>query len=250
MTATTNAVVVSMTTERSTSQNSGTACSLIVRYTVAGKEYTQPSSISSGGNCALSAGQTIPINYNPQNPGSWVYNLKSITMFLSIFFWAGLLFAVTSFITFIIRLLSIIYGWKLLQQGRTLAKSLPQGVSLGGLIEEIKQNFTGVVFNHGAAGVPMIPGLSFMQATPQAQAVPNPIQQDVVSPAAPMSPPQQVTNLDNPFMQPTQTPAQTVSAPPLTSPPEPATVNPTSDPAVHSEVNRQNDYPSSQPPLS
>jgi hypothetical protein len=243
MTSTTNAVIVSMTPVRSSTQSSGTACSLIVRYTVTGKEYAQPSSISSSGYCGLTAGQTIPIDYNPKNPGMWAYNLKSITTFVSIFFWAGLFFVVVSIITFIIRLLSIIYGWKLLQQGRTLAKSIPEGPSLGRLVEEIKQNFTGVIFKRSATDIPASPELAFMKVL-QGQALPNPLRQEAVSLSTPVSP-QQVANVDNPPTQPIQASAQAVSVPsPSSSTGGLTSVNTTSSLSPQPEVDHQNDHPS------
>ena len=175
MTATTSASIVSVAQEASTSSRGGTTCQLTVRYNVAGKDYTQPSPMSSSGDCSLTIGQTIPINYNPQNPASWAYNLKSTNMFLSIFSWAGVLVAITSFVTFIIRLLSIIFGWKLLKSGRALAKTLPQGTSLASVIEEIKQNFTGVVFNRGGKGMVAVPAMAMAAAQPMQAFVPQPV---------------------------------------------------------------------------
>lgn len=193
MTATTNAVVVAMTPQTSSSSSSGSACAATVRYSVAGKEYTQPSSFSSSSYCALAAGQTVSINYNPQSPGAWAYGAASMKGFFSVFFWVGLLAAIMSFVTFIIRLLSIIFGWKLLQSGRALAKTLPQGVSLGTLIEEIKQNFKGTLFNGGGMSMPSMPFMQHAQVqTPVAVVAPSvaevPVQPQPVTPVAPAAP--------------------------------------------------------------
>lgn len=209
MTATTNATVVSMIPVASTSSQSGNACSLNVQYTVAGKVYTQPSSMSSSDNCTLTAGQTIAISYNPQNPGAWAYNLKSTTMSLGLFFWGGLLVAITSFITFIIRLLSIIFGWKLLQSGRALAKTLPQGVSLGALIQEIKQNFTGSIFGRGGAGVSTVAGLPVIQSVQTPVVASAPGVQATPGPVAAVPTPQFTTANSDPSVQPMQAPVQT-----------------------------------------
>ena len=149
MTETTSAMIISVGqptyTKNSDGQSSST-CSFSASYLVNGKEYTWPSSISSSDSCALSQGQTITINYNPANPSSWVYGAKTITGILTVFFWVGLLALISSVITFFIRLLSIIFGWKLLRDGRKNAANLPAGTSLQTVINEIKQNFTASVF--------------------------------------------------------------------------------------------------------
>ncbi|MEI7690082.1 MAG: DUF3592 domain-containing protein [bacterium] len=154
MTATTSATVVAvgMNTGSSDSNNSGT-CPLTARYTVNGKEYTKQSSMSSSSNCSLSEGQTITINYNPDFPSSWANDVKSFGFFLQIFFWAGMFVIISSIVTFIIRLLSIIFGWKLLKDGRKLAATLPKDTNFQTLINEIKQNFVGTVFSFGGSGV-------------------------------------------------------------------------------------------------
>lgn len=260
MTATTNAVIVAMTPQASTSSKGGNACSLTVQYTVAGKEYSQPSSISSSDNCTLTAGQTIPINYNPQNPGAWAYNLKSTGTYLSLFFWAGLLVAITSFITFIIRLLSIIFGWKLLQSGRALAKTLPQGVSLGTLIEEIKQNFRGAIFNRGIASVPSMPFMQPAQTQVQgpvvapAPATPpspseTPVQQAPVAPMNTVATPQFAAP-NNYSSQPLQTAAPTTPLPstPPSSYESGTLVDPTPSVSQSQPAPQSGDYPSSTPP--
>lgn len=166
MTATTSATVVSVGAASAT-QNSGTSfstnsssssnsnssssssCPLTVRYTVDGQEYTKQSSISSSSNCSLSVGQNITINYNPSNPASWANDVKTIGLFMSIFFWVGLLVVLTSLVTFVMRLLSIIFGWKILQSGRKLAATLPEGTNLQTIVDEVKKHFIGSVFNFG-----------------------------------------------------------------------------------------------------
>lgn len=141
MTATTEATVIEVGTN--TSSNT---CSMKVHYTVSGKEYTQQSTSTSSSNCSLTAGKSIVINYDPTNPGFWEYNIKTLDRFLQIFFWAGLLAFVSSIITFFIRLLSIIFGWKLLKDGRRNAANLPQGTNMQTVIDEIKHNFSASVF--------------------------------------------------------------------------------------------------------
>jgi hypothetical protein len=166
MTATTSATVVSVGAPSYTTNSNGNrsaACPLTVSYSVNGQNYTQQSSISSSDNCSLAQGQTITINYNPANPGSWVYGAKTIGYILEIFFWAGWLVLASSIITFFIRLFSIIFGWKLLRDGRKNAAALPQGTNLQTMIEEIKQNFISSTFGFGGATNPPLNGIGGTQ---------------------------------------------------------------------------------------
>jgi hypothetical protein len=167
MTAATSATVVSVgqpvysTTTNSNSSSRTAACSLSVSYTVNGQTYTNPSSFSSSDNCSLVSGQIITINYNPTNPGSWAYGAKTIGTIFQVFFWAGVLVLISSIITFFIRLFSIIFGWKLLRDGRKNAASLPPGTNIETMINEIKQNFTSSIFGFGGSGqnVPTPPNI-------------------------------------------------------------------------------------------
>ncbi len=123
------------------------SCSVTATYTVNGKSYTQNSSYSSSELCTLVQGSTAEIDYNPDNPGAWGYNTGTISFVINIFFFAGLAFLLSSLFTFTVRLLSIIFGWKLLREGRKLAASLPSGsADLSGLINDIKDSFKKVVF--------------------------------------------------------------------------------------------------------
>lgn len=152
MTATTTAVVTYVS-ESSISDDSNT-CSIKAKYTVDNEEYIKPSGASSS-NCALSEGDKISIKYNPANPSSWSNDTGTINMFLQIFFWVGLVAVISSLVTFIIRLLSIIFGIKLLRDGRALAKTLPQGTDFSTIKNEIKQNFLKNIFNLGGTGTVM-----------------------------------------------------------------------------------------------
>lgn len=168
MTATTSATVVSVgqaTYTRNNNGSSSASCSLTVSYSVNGQQYSNPSSISSGNYCSLSQGQVITVNYNPASPGSWVYGAKTISNILQIFFWAGLLVIISSIITFFIRLFSIIFGWKLLRDGRKNAANLPPGTNLQTMIEEIKRNFTSSVFGFGGGQSNVVP-TSYTPGTP------------------------------------------------------------------------------------
>lgn len=161
MTAATSATVVSVgqaSYTRNSDDNSSASCPLTVSYSVNGQEYTNQSPISSSNDCSLSVGQVITINYNPANPGSWVYGTKTISSILRIFFWAGLLVLIFSIISFFIRLFSIIFGWKLLKDGRKNAANLPSGMNLQTMIAEIKQNFTASIFGFGGAQSGYTPG--------------------------------------------------------------------------------------------
>lgn len=156
MTATTSATIVSVGTTSpaysSSNRSEAASCSLKVHYLVDGKEYTQQSSVSSSSYCSLAQGQAITINYDPQKPGSWIYGAKTFGLIFQIFFWIGILIIISSIITFFIRLLSIIFGWKLLRNGRKDAANLPQGANLETLINEIKQDFAKTVFKFGGTG--------------------------------------------------------------------------------------------------
>lgn len=174
LTATTTATVVSVTqpTSNTSSSNSndssGESCTASAKYTVSGKEYTQTSSSGSSNACSLTTGQTIEINYNPNNPAAWAYDLNTIKTVLKIFPVVGAIVAATSLFTFIIRLLSIIFGWKLLQSGRALAKTLPVGTDLSTIKNEIRQNFAKHLFSFGGGSVQPIT----QHAQPQAPTQP------------------------------------------------------------------------------
>lgn len=160
LTATTTATVVSISQPSSTSTNSsssasGRSCTPQAKYTVDDKEYTQTSSSGSSSACSLTAGQTININYDPSNPGAWAYDLSTVKTLLKIFPIVGVIAVMTSLFTFVIRLLSIIFGWKMLKSGRALAKSLPEGTNLSTIKNEIRQNFAKSIF--GIAGSSQTP---------------------------------------------------------------------------------------------
>ncbi|MEI6266680.1 MAG: DUF3592 domain-containing protein [bacterium] len=180
MTATTTATVVSVGENTSTANDGGSTCSLTVSYNVAGTEYTKGSSMSSSSNCSLSTGQTVTINYNPNEPGSWAYDVKTVSLFLMIFFWAGVFVIITSAFTFAIRLISIIFGWKLLREGRKLAAGLPEDTNFKTIMEEIKKNFVGSVFNFGGTGIttppvtpPPVPTTPTAPETPEINSTPS-----------------------------------------------------------------------------
>jgi uncharacterized membrane protein len=178
MTATTTATVVSVgnsqTSGSTDSSNNTNTCPLTVRYTVDRQEYTKQSSVSSSSNCALSTGQNISINYDPANPSSWAYDLKTLGLIFKIFPLFGALAIVSCLVTFLIRLASIIFGWKILRSGRALAATLPPETDLETIKNEIRQNFLGSVFNFGG-GQPATAGGPQTVAGPQAVAGDPPI---------------------------------------------------------------------------
>ncbi len=151
MTANTSAVITSV--ERGTGDNSSD-CYIKAKYTVDNKEYVKSPNMASSGNCDLTIGQTINIRYNPSNPNSWTNQTESSMSMLQIFFWGGLLVAISSFVTFLIRLFSIIFGWKLLKAGKKLASTLPADTNFQTIKNEVKQNFIKSVFNFGGNGSP------------------------------------------------------------------------------------------------
>lgn len=156
LTATTTATVVSVSqptnsnTGNNNNSSSGGSCTVRARYTVSGKEYTQTASSGSSSACSLTQGQTININYDPNRPGAFASDLSIVKTVLIIFPIVGAIVAVTSLVTFAIRLLSIIFGWKLLKNGRALAKTLPPGTDLSTIKNELRQNFAKLVFGMGS----------------------------------------------------------------------------------------------------
>lgn len=173
MTATTTATVVSVTRTASGNNpnqtNQGQSCTAVAKYTVDGREYMQNSSYGSSNLCALSEGSSVQINYNPDKPEAWGYDLKSLETVMKILPFVGAIFIVAGVITFTIRLLSIIFGWKLLKNGRALAKSLPPGTDLNTIKSEIKQSFTKQLFNAGDT-VPAVQQPTTPAATPPSAA--------------------------------------------------------------------------------
>ncbi len=157
MTATTSAKIVSVTSSPVTTtgtngvRTTSNSCDAVAEYTVNGKQYSQQSSYGSSSYCGLAQGETVPINYNPASPGSWGYNVKEVNTIVGLFRWAGIVVVVLSFITFLIRLFSIIFGWKLFMKGRALAKTLPEGTNLETVIDEIKQSFSKDLFGFSRA---------------------------------------------------------------------------------------------------
>ncbi len=153
LTATTTATVVSVSQPTSTTSSdnssSDVSCTPQAKYTVNGNEYTQTSSMGSSSACSLTSGQTISINYDPNSPGAWAYDLNALKTVLQIFPVVGAIIVITSLVTFVIRLVSIIFGWKLLKSGRALAKTLPAGTDLSTIINEVRQNFAKSVFGIG-----------------------------------------------------------------------------------------------------
>jgi hypothetical protein len=212
MTATTDATVVSVgqpqtstSTSSDGSKETSSTCSSTVKYTVDGKQYTQASSASSSGMCSYAVGQSVQIDYNPNNPGQWATDAKTITKFLKIFFWFGVLAIVSSIFTSIIRLLSIIFGWKLLKNGRALAKTLPQGTDMTSAIKQIEHEFKTSLFGFGAA--PAAPQAAVPQAVVTQPTTPAP-----QSPQTPPMPP--ITPTQPPLAPPTTPPATPPATPP------------------------------------
>lgn len=143
-------------TDSDGNKSTSTTCSMTVQYTVNGKGYTRPTKSESSGNCNAIVGNSIDIRYNPANPtdfdtASTVKTINTIKKFVPL---VGLFIVLVSGFTFTIRLLSIIFGWKILRHGQKLAKTLPNGGDLGSQISQIRQEFKKTFFNgSGAVGV-------------------------------------------------------------------------------------------------
>lgn len=161
LTAKTQATVLSVNRQQSTSTDANgnaqtnTTCTAFAKYTVNGKQYTQQSSFGSSDQCSLSAGQTTQISYNPNNPAKWGTGVDTIKKIMKFFPWVGIFIMLSGLVTFLIRLFSIIFGWKLLRSGRALAKTLPNGEGIGDKAKEIEQAFKKSVFGNsvGAGGL-------------------------------------------------------------------------------------------------
>lgn len=195
LTANTTAEVISVSQPTSTSDDFGGTCTATARYTVNGKGYMQTATSGSSSACSLTPGQQVVINYDPNNPGAWAYDLAIVKTVLKIFPIVGAIVAITSFFTFIIRLLSILFGWKLLKSGRALAKTLPAGTDLATIKNEIRLNFAKHLFAMGAGGVQALTpdqNQTFTQAVQQPQ-----------------------NNVPQPPQTPTQTPPQPPQTPPI-----------------------------------
>lgn len=181
--------------------NSSSSCTAQAKYTVGGKEYAKTASSGSSSACSLSAGQKIDINYDPNNPGAWAYDLNTVKTVLKIFPIVGAIVAVVSLFTFFIRLLSIIFGWKILMSGRALAKTLPAGTDLSTIKNELRQNFAQHLFSFGTGNVP--PPAQPVQ--PQFAAQPAPTPQAAPPTTQPITPPT-VQPPAEPPQPPTSTP--------------------------------------------
>lgn len=185
---------------------------MTVHYTVNGQDYTTTSSLSSSSNCGQTVGSTVSISYNPDKPGSWATDVNTTKNIIKIFGYAGILVVLGSLFTFTLRLLSIIFGWKLLKSGRALAKTLPGGVDLSSVISSIRTQFAQLL--HGGNAV-----------SPAANPIAEVLSQTVAGAPAPSA------TLASP--QPTiapqpAVPAVTPQAPPAVSTePKPTDQNPT-----------------------
>jgi len=166
--------------------NRSTTCTFVAKYTVDGRAYESPSSSSSSSYCQYTAGQSVTINYNPENPAQWMGDRAFVMNMLNIFFFVGLFFFLTGLVTFVIRLVSIIFGWKILRSGRALAKTLPNGPDLGATIDVIKKDFTKIVFgfNDAAPATPILQSLS-PTAPVLTSTVPTPSAQTPAQPTPP-----------------------------------------------------------------
>lgn len=189
-------------TDSDGNKSTSTTCSMTVQYTVSGKEYTRPTKSESSGNCNTAVGNSIAIKYDPANPNDFdtastvntINTIKKFTPFI------GLFVLLSSGVVFTIRLLSIIFGWKLLKTGRAMAKTLPAGTDLSTVKNEIRQNFAQHLFSFGSGNVqPPV-----QQAQPQAAAQPT----SVPPTTAPQPQPQTTVQPTEPPKPPTNTPQQ------------------------------------------
>lgn len=153
MTAQTTGTIVSVsqpqvqtTTNSKGQQSTSSSCTVVAKYVVDGKSYSVQSASGSSSDCSLLAGNSINVNYNPNNPASWDNNVKTFKIIVKIAFWLGIVITVLSGIGFIVRLFVVWFGWRLIQRGRNLAKTLPNGGNLASMIQSIKDEFKNNIF--------------------------------------------------------------------------------------------------------
>lgn len=138
-------------TDSNGNNSTSTTCSMTIQYTVNGTAYTQATKSESSSNCNAIVGSSIGIKYNPANPKDFetagtVNTINTVKKFSPLI---GLFVLLASGVTFTIRLLSIIFGWKILRHGQELAKTLPNGGGLGSQISQLRQEFKKTIFNGG-----------------------------------------------------------------------------------------------------
>lgn len=230
LTATTSATIVSVSQHQTTSTNSNgtrqttTSCSAVAKYTVNGIQYTRQSSFDSSSLCSLGQGDTTQIYYNPNNPGQWGTDVKTIGLFLKIFFFAGILVIISSLFLFIVRLLSIIFGWKILKSGRKLAKTLSPGTDLTTVIKQMENSFKTTLFGFESGGM--------MPQNPMAMQPPPPTVQQNTTNA-------HVQTQQNPVFTPT--PQPTIDSAP--SRPNSQVIIPQQNSDSNSNLPQNNDQP-------
>ncbi len=180
--ATTTATVVSnhqlqsQSTTSSGGTTTSTTCQPVVKYVVDGRQYSQASVDSSSLMCSYAPGQVVTIYYNAANPTQWSGDVKTVGSIMKIFFYAGLFVVISSAFLFIFRLLSIIFGWKILKSGRNLAKTLPEGTNLTGTIKQIESEFKSFLFGVSPGQTPAMPGFNNQQTfTNQPNNYPQPV---------------------------------------------------------------------------
>lgn len=147
-TATTQGTVVSVNSDSGSS-----GCSARATYTIDGKSYDQNSSDGSGNLCGMTPGSTVEVHYNPDKPGAWVGDVQSLSLFMDAWNVICAVIILSCLFSFIARLLSILFGWKLLKDGRALAKTLPVGSNLDAMIAQIKDEFTKSVFGSNVSSM-------------------------------------------------------------------------------------------------
>lgn len=136
-------------TDSDGTKSTSTTCTMAVSYTVDNKSYTQSTATGSSSNCNAVVGSNIAIKYDPASPNNFdtASTVNTFNAIKKTAPFVGLLVLIASLVTFVIRLLSIIFGWKLLRHGRGLAKTLPGGSGLKSQISQIRQEFKKTFFN-------------------------------------------------------------------------------------------------------
>jgi hypothetical protein len=154
------------------------------------KTYVGQPTITTGSGCDYQVGQSLIINYNPDNPHKWATDPQAIKNVLKFFPIVGGLVFLVSLVTFAIRLLSIIFGWKILRSGRALAKTLPPGTNLETAIGEIKKEFSHSLFPNSGGNAATMAGNFVQEIVEHGESNrPGPVPPTMSPPTTPTIPP-------------------------------------------------------------
>jgi len=127
-----------------TDEDGDRECRIGASFEVDGQTYSSRSSGRSADNCGYSEGAGIEVHYESASPTE-NYVGTSPKMTATLLAIGGVLAALISFITFLIRAASIWFGWKLWRTGSAMVKANPKSENDDQLVADVKKKFTGFV---------------------------------------------------------------------------------------------------------